>query len=77
MHLNKAYKKTILFCDFNLSIEAGKFVVVTGDSGSGKTTLLSMIGGLEKYDSGQIVVDGIDIGVRKNRIKYYRDKVGF
>ncbi len=42
----------------NLFVEKGDFVALAGPSGSGKTTLLNMIGGLDKADSGRIVVDG-------------------
>ena len=44
----------------DVSLEFGKteFVAVLGPSGSGKTTLLNLIGGLDKYDSGDLVVNG-------------------
>ncbi|MCP4631154.1 MAG: ABC transporter ATP-binding protein [bacterium] len=42
----------------NLFIEKGDFAALAGPSGSGKTTVLNMIGGLDKADSGRIVVDG-------------------
>ncbi|MGT2846259.1 ABC transporter ATP-binding protein [Streptococcus massiliensis] len=42
-------------------VEAGEFLVVLGASGSGKTTLLSIMSGLEKADSGQIIYDTTDI----------------
>jgi putative ABC transport system ATP-binding protein len=42
----------------NLSIEKGDFVALAGPSGSGKTTLLNIIGGLDRPDSGEVVVDG-------------------
>jgi len=67
----------VLFSDFNLKIETGEFIVFVGKSGSGKTTLLNMIGSLEKFDSGKIIVDGVNIGLRKNQLKYLRFKVGF
>lgn len=44
--------------DFNLRIKKGEFVSIVGRSGCGKTTLLEMMAGLQKYDSGQIFVDG-------------------
>jgi putative ABC transport system ATP-binding protein len=46
--------------DINLSLEAGSFVALAGPSGSGKTTLLNLIGGLDRPDSGRIVVNGRD-----------------
>ncbi len=47
--------------DVSLEIGRGELVLVMGPSGSGKTTLLSMIGGLLRPTSGQVVLDGTDI----------------
>ncbi len=44
--------------NFNLNIEEGKIYAIIGNSGSGKTTLINMIAGFEKYDSGNIILDG-------------------
>lgn len=76
-HLNKSFGDRILLHDFNLEINNGEFVVFSGVSGCGKTTLLNMVGSLEKFDSGEIIVDGIDISKRKNQQKYLSEKVGF
>lgn len=75
--LSKSFGRKTLFQDYNLSIEQGEYVVFSGASGCGKTTLLNMIGSLENYDSGHILVDGLDIGNRKNQQKYLKEKVGF
>lgn len=75
--LYKKFDDKILFSDYNLTIEDGEFIVLSGESGAGKTTLLNMIGGLEPIDSGKILVDGKDITKRKNKLQYYRDVVGF
>jgi putative ABC transport system ATP-binding protein len=45
--------------DVSLAIEPEEFVAVTGESGSGKSTFLHLIGGLDKPDSGQVVVNGL------------------
>lgn len=45
----------------HLHIEEGEFTALVGPSGSGKTTLLNLIGGLDKPDQGNIVINGVDI----------------
>ena len=47
--------------DFSFSIEDGAFVGITGKSGAGKSTLLSIIAGLQKPDSGSLVINGTDL----------------
>jgi len=47
--------------DVSLSIDRGELAMIMGPSGSGKTTLLSMLGGLLRPTSGQVVLDGTDI----------------
>lgn len=75
--LCKAFGKHTIFNDFSLSIKTGEFVVLCGESGSGKTTLLNIIGALEKYDKGEVLVDGIDLNNQRNHRSYFSDKVGF
>lgn len=75
--LCKQFGEKKLFTNFSLQIEDGAFVIFSGESGCGKTTLLNMIGGIEPYQSGSIYVDGMDVSQRKNKQKYYREKVGF
>lgn len=45
----------------NIAIEAGEFFTLLGPSGCGKTTLLRMVAGFDQPDSGQILLDGVDI----------------
>lgn len=47
--------------DISLHLEPGELLVVRGPSGSGKTTLLNLLGGLDRPDSGSVVVDGQDL----------------
>lgn len=51
----------------DLTLRDNEFVAVLGPSGSGKTTLLNIIGGLDRYDDGDLLVDGIST-------KHYRDR---
>lgn len=76
-NLNKQFNNQDLFKNFNLVVNDGEFLVISGTSGSGKTTLLNMIGCLEPFDSGEILVDGINIKNRKNKQIYLREIVGF
>ena len=47
--------------DINIDIRAGDFLGLMGPSGSGKSTLLNMIAGIDKPDSGEVLVDEVDI----------------
>ena len=63
--INKAYRidqrPIPVLLDVSLTVPRGEFLVIAGSSGSGKTTLLSLLSGLDKPDSGRVVVDGRDI----------------
>jgi ABC-type lipoprotein export system ATPase subunit len=61
----------------NLEIKEGEFVSIMGPSGSGKSTLLNMIGALDKADSGQIKVAGIDLMQSEDFSKFRLNKIGF
>ena len=47
--------------DVSLTVETGKFVVITGPNGGGKSTMAKMIAGILKPNQGQILLDGEDI----------------
>ena len=53
--------------EVSLNLRDNEFVAILGPSGSGKTTLLNIIGGLDKYDSGDLIINGIST-------KDYKDK---
>ena len=59
--LTKTFGDAIAVDNVNLDIEPGQFVSLLGPSGCGKTTTLRMIAGLERADSGRILIDGRDI----------------
>ncbi|MDE7246450.1 MAG: ABC transporter ATP-binding protein, partial [Lachnospiraceae bacterium] len=63
----------------SLQIERGKFTAIVGRSGSGKSTLLHMIGGLDRPDSGKVLIDGEDIfALKEDKLaQFRRRKIGF
>lgn len=63
----------------DMNVEKGEFVAVVGSSGSGKSTLLHMLGGLDRPDSGQVVVDGTELsGLKDEELTIFRRrKIGF
>ena len=63
----------------NISIEKGEFVAIVGKSGSGKSTLLHMLGGLDNPTSGDVIIDGQNIGKMKedDLAIFRRKKIGF
>ncbi len=61
--IHKQYRTGDLIQDaldgVSLSFRDNEFVAILGSSGSGKTTLLNIIGGLDRYDSGDLIIDGV------------------
>ncbi|UOW66728.1 ABC transporter ATP-binding protein [Paraclostridium bifermentans] len=82
-NLCKSYKtediETIALKNTNISIEKGDIGVILGPSGSGKSTLMNILGGLDKSDSGEAIVDGVDITKLSDDelVEYRREKTGF
>ncbi|HDM78980.1 MAG TPA: amino acid ABC transporter ATP-binding protein [Deltaproteobacteria bacterium] len=62
--------------DINETIKKGATVVICGPSGSGKSTLLRCINGLEPYQKGEIIVDGISLSDPKTNLYKLRQKIG-
>lgn len=82
-HVTKTYNpKTIPVLavnDVHLHIERGEFTALVGPSGSGKTTLLNLIGGLDKPDTGNIVIHDVDITklAPSKLINFRLENIGF
>lgn len=83
-HINKSYLQADntpvqVINDINFSVNSGETVSITGPSGSGKTTLLSLIAGLDRPDTGKIILDNQDITkmTEDALAKYRAEKIGF
>ena len=76
-NLAKKFGNHVVFDNFTFSIGTGEFVCFSGESGSGKTTLLNMIGMIEPYDSGTIEIDGCKYLENREKLSFFRSKVGF
>ena len=63
----------------SLNLRDNEFVAILGPSGSGKTTLLNIIGGLDRYDSGDLIINGISTKKYKERDwdSYRNHTIGF
>ena len=73
----KKFGDHVIVENYNLKIDDGEFIILSGDSGCGKTTLLNIIGGLEKPDDGKVLVNGLDVYNKKNQLELYRHVYGF
>ena len=62
--------------EINETIERGQTVVICGPSGSGKSTLLRCINGLEPYQKGEIIMDGISLSDPKTNLYKLRENIG-
>ena len=75
-NVSKWYDKFQVLTECNTQIHQGEVVVVCGPSGSGKSTLIKTVNGLEAFQQGNIVVDGISIKDPKTNLNQLRSRVG-
>ena len=77
--ITKSFGSLQVLKGIDLNIEKGEVVSIVGPSGAGKTTLLQIIGTLDKADSGEITINGVDINsLSKARLSDFRNKqIGF
>ena len=82
-NLNKSYdegsKQRQVLRDLTLEVSKGQMMVLLGRSGSGKSTLLNLLSGIDRPDSGQVLINGIDISKlsEKERTLFRRNQIGF
>ena len=62
--------------DFSTDIKKGEVVVIIGPSGSGKSTFLRCLNRLEEIDSGDVIIDGVNINDKKVNINKIREEIG-
>jgi putative ABC transport system ATP-binding protein len=78
-HVDKYYGSFHVLKDISFEVGKGEFLSIVGRSGSGKSTLLNIIGGMDKAESGKVIVDNEDISSYSDDklTLYRRRKVGF
>jgi len=74
--MSKWYGDFQVLRDINEEVKQGQTVVVCGPSGSGKSTLLRCINGLEPFQQGEIVVDGVSVGDPATNLYRLRTEIG-
>lgn len=77
--ITKSFGKLQVLKGIDLHIGKGEVVSIVGPSGAGKTTLLQIIGTLDKADTGEVTIDGVDIGsLNRREIAGFRNRhIGF
>ncbi|WP_207729585.1 ABC transporter ATP-binding protein [Clostridium chrysemydis] len=77
--VNKRYGEKVVLKDLSLEIDKGEMVALIGNSGKGKTTIMNIIGLLESFDSGKLIIDGeenISINSKKANLNL-RNKISY
>ena len=74
--IHKSFGKVEVLKGISLNVEKGEIVAVIGRSGSGKSTMLRCINGLERVQSGRIVVDGVEVTAPDTNLNNLRERVG-
>ncbi len=78
-NITKSFGALNVLKGIDLHIEKGEIVSIVGPSGAGKTTLLQIMGTLDKPDSGQVIIDGTDVGkLSGGKLSDFRNRhIGF
>ena len=77
--LTKSYGERAVLSNVELSLKPGEYVAIMGESGVGKSTLLNVIAGLDSFDSGSLLIDGIALNTLDDEQSTLlrRQKLGF
>ena len=75
-NVSKWYGTFQVLAECTTEVSKGEVVVVCGPSGSGKSTLIKTVNGLEPFQKGEILVDGISVGDPKTNLSKLRSRIG-
>jgi lipoprotein-releasing system ATP-binding protein len=77
--LGEGQARQIILHDLSITIPSGQFVALTGASGSGKSTLLYLLGALDRQSSGEVWLDGVEMGELDDddRAAFRSERLGF
>ncbi len=74
--VSKWYGAFQVLADCTTKVEKGEVVVVCGPSGSGKSTLIKTVNGLEPFQKGEILVNGVSVGDPRTNLPKLRSQIG-
>jgi glutamate/aspartate transport system ATP-binding protein len=74
--VSKWYGAFQVLTDCTTKVEKGEVVVVCGPSGSGKSTLIKVVNGLEAFQKGEVLVNGVSVGDPKTNLSKLRSQIG-
>ena len=74
--VNKWYGAFQVLTACTTQVEKGQVVVICGPSGSGKSPLIKCVNGLEPFQKGEILVDGVSVGAAKTNLPKVRSRIG-
>ena len=75
-NISKWYGAFRVLADCTTKVEKGEVVVVCGPSGSGKSTLIKCVNGLEPFQQGDLIVDGISVAAKDTDLPRLRSRIG-
>ena len=75
-NVSKWYSDFQVLTDCSTKVDKGDVVVICGPSGSGKSTLIKTVNGLEPFQSGEVLVDGVSVGAPGTDLSKLRARIG-